>query len=105
MVHQNRTVGLQLVLVNKRHDRDIVFRPHTGRNNGVVLINKLFKSSYVHGQTSQLFNLLELLIVFIVALDILFFVEVLDELFFDQKIVLYAFELQLTQTAFCDRSD
>ena len=57
MVEQDRAPRLQLVLVNKGEDGDIVLGPDTGRHYRMVVVDDLLQVANRHGCSSQVINL------------------------------------------------
>ena len=98
VVEQDTAAGLQLVLVDKAEDADVVLTADTGADDGVIVINDLLQVANTHGSSSQVVNLAALLLVLLIlGLQALL---VPDELLLHEKIVLDPLHLEEPQPAF-----
>ena len=95
VVEKNATAGLQLILVDKAEDADVVLTADTGADDGVIVINDLLQVANTHGSSSQVVNLAALLLVLLIlGLQALL---VPDELLLHEKIVLDPLHLEEPQ--------
>mmetsp|Transcript_1778 Transcript_1778/g.3834 ORF Transcript_1778/g.3834 Transcript_1778/m.3834 type:complete len:429 (-) Transcript_1778:221-1507(-) len=62
VVREERGAGLELVLVDERHDVDVVLRPDGGRDDGVVVVDHLLESRHPHRRAADVVHLGALLL-------------------------------------------
>ena len=55
-MQQNARAGLEEVLVDEGHDGHVVFGAGRARNDGVVVVDKLFEVADTHGAASHVVN-------------------------------------------------
>lgn len=100
-MHQDRAARLELVLIHKRQDPDVVLGSDGRRDDGVVLIDELLKIPNAHGRASEIVDLGAVLLgLLLLGLEALL---VAHELLLHQQIVLHALQLQQPELALRQR--
>jgi len=56
VVKKNRRAGLQKILVDKRHDRDVVLGSSSRGNDRVVVVDQLLEVTNAHGRASHVIH-------------------------------------------------
>mmetsp|Transcript_15606 Transcript_15606/g.41971 ORF Transcript_15606/g.41971 Transcript_15606/m.41971 type:complete len:472 (-) Transcript_15606:253-1668(-) len=103
VVEENGGSRLELVLVHKRGDADVVLRPHRGRHNRVIVVDDFLQAADAHRGAPDLVDLRAVLLGLLLArLDHLL---VRDELLLHEQKVLDALELEHPQPALGGRRD
>lgn len=101
-MHKNGTSGLQLILIDKREDPDVVLGPNRGRDNGVILVNELLETADAHGGATEIVDLRAVLLVLLLLGPEPLLVG--HELLLHQEIVFDALQLQEAELALGQRS-
>ena len=102
-MHKNRAARLELILIDKRQDPDVILGPHRGGNDGVILVNQLLQIADAHGGASQIVDLGAILLrLLLLGLEPLL---IGHELLLHKQVIFDSVELEQAQLALSERRD